>query len=213
LDHDARVVCLRAAAPTTREGQFSPFHKKFDPFWARVNEAGVTVAVHAGDSGYHSQGFADEGFEAFTPGSGRPSVQMFRLERAAHDFLISSIFDRLFERFPNLRIASVENGSAYLKTLLRRLKTAAYKSPGYFKEDPTETFKQHIWINPFWEDDSYEVIEMMGADRVIFGSDWPHVEGMPQPLDYVREIKELGDEAKRLVMHDNAADLTTRRPA
>ena len=31
----------------------------------------------------------------------------------------------------------------------------------------------------------------MGADRVIFGSDWPHIEGMPNPLDYAVEIKEL----------------------
>ena len=35
----------------------------------------------------------------------------------------------------------------------------------------------------------------MGADRVIFGSDWPHIEGMPQPLDYLTELKELDDES------------------
>ena len=28
----------------------------------------------------------------------------------------------------------------------------------------------------------------MGADRVIFGSDWPHIEGMPEPLDNVLEL-------------------------
>ena len=28
----------------------------------------------------------------------------------------------------------------------------------------------------------------MGADRVIFGSDWPHIEGMPEPLDYLRDV-------------------------
>ena len=65
------------------------------------------------------------------------------------------------------------------------------KIPGFFKEDPVETFRRHIWINPFWEDDVYEVVELMGADRVIFGSDWPHIEGMPNPLDYAMEIKEF----------------------
>ena len=33
----------------------------------------------------------------------------------------------------------------------------------------------------------------MGADRVIFGSDWPHIEGMPRPLDYAVEVKHFDD--------------------
>ena len=70
--------------------------------------------------------------------------------------------------------------------------------PGYFAEDPVETFRRNVWINPFWEDDVYEVVELMGADRVIFGSDWPHIEGMPQPLDYVDELKEFDDADRAL---------------
>ena len=61
--------------------------------------------------------------------------------------------------------------------------------PGYFTEDPVESFRRNVWINPFWEDDVEEVVELMGADRVIFGSDWPHIEGMPRPLDYATELK------------------------
>ncbi len=85
--------------------------------------------------------------------------------------------------------------------------------PGYFTEDPVETFKRNIWINPFWEDDVYEVVEQMGADRVIFGSDWPHIEGMPEPLDYVGELGGLDDAARLLVLRDNTRELTTVRPA
>ena len=53
----------------------------------------------------------------------------------------------------------------------------------------------------------------MGADRVIFGSDWPHIEALPHPLDYVPETKPLSPEARRLVLHDNAVALATPRPA
>jgi predicted TIM-barrel fold metal-dependent hydrolase len=56
------------------------------------------------------------------------------------------------------------------------------------------------------------VIDLMGADRVIFGSDWPHIEGMPQPLDYAKELKELDDDARKLVLRDNATELTQRVP-
>jgi predicted TIM-barrel fold metal-dependent hydrolase len=180
-----------------------------------VHEAGITVVVHAGDSGYSSQGYVqDEGFSAgFTGGGWRPSVRTFAIERAAYDFLVTLVFDKLFERFPNLRIASVENGSEFLPDLFRKLRSTARKMPGYFGEDPVETFRRHVWMNPFWEDDVNEVVDLMGADRVIFGSDWPHIEGMPRPLDYVVEVKELDDEDRRRVMRDNARELTQRVPA
>jgi predicted TIM-barrel fold metal-dependent hydrolase len=138
---------------------------------------------------------------------------MFAIERAAYDFLISLVFDKLFDRFPNLRIASVENGSGFLPDLFRKLESTSHKLMGYFTEDPGETFRRHVWINPFWEDDVYEIVDLMGADHVIFGSDWPHIEGMPQPLDYVNEVKELSDADRRLVLRDNARALNERRPA
>ena len=53
----------------------------------------------------------------------------------------------------------------------------------------------------------------MGEDRVIFGSDWPHIEGMPQPLDYVAEISHFSEEAQRKILRDNTAGLNERRPA
>jgi predicted TIM-barrel fold metal-dependent hydrolase len=212
LGLDARTICLRPAAPTTALGHISPFHSYFDPFWSRVNEAGITVIAHAGDSGFVSNGYADDSFDAFE--DGKPSIRTLRIERSVHDFLISTIFDKLFVRFPNIRLASVENGSAFLPSLFRTVETAAHKNPAYFKgHDPIETFKEHVWINPFWEDDPHDIVEWMGADRVIFGSDWPHVEGMPEPLDYVREIADMDATTKRLIMRDNAEFLNTRRPA
>ena len=66
-----------------------------------------------------------------------------------------------------------------------------------------------MWINPFWEDDLYQVVDIMGADRVIFGSDWPHIEALPEPLDYLREVKDLAPEDRRKVLHDNALELLT----
>ena len=123
------------------------------------------------------------------------------------------MFDGLFARFPNVRIASVENGSEFLRDLFRKLRSASRKLPGFFAEDPVETFRRHIWVNPFWEDDVNEVVELMGADRVIFGSDWPHIEGMAQPLDYAVELKAFDDATQRLILRDNALELNERRPA
>jgi predicted TIM-barrel fold metal-dependent hydrolase len=213
LDRGARVIVMRPAAPTTALGPRPPADPEFDPFWARVNEAGITVVAHAGDSGYSSQGYAQDGFSASFGGSGRPSIKFFNIERAIYDFLASLLFDQLFVRFPNVRIASVENGSEFLPDLFRKLGSVSRKLPGFFADDPAELFRRNVWINPFWEDDVDEVVDLMGADRVIFGSDWPHIEGMPRPLDYVTELKELDDASRQLILRDNARELNTLRPA
>ena len=218
LAQDARVVVMRPAAVVTPDqGTLSPSNPKFDPFWARANEAGITVVIHAGDSGYTTHGYVQDGFSSAGLGGGpmMPNIKHFNIERAAYDFLVTLCYERLFERFPNLRIASVENGAEFLPDLFRKLGQSRDRLAvaRYYKEDPTLLFKEHVWINPFWEDDPYEVESLMGADRVIFGSDWPHIEGMPEPLDYVAEIAKFDDAKKRRILRENTMELNERRPA
>ena len=215
LDHGARHFVMRPAAPLTVDGPLSPADPYFDPFWARVNEAGITVVAHAGDSGYTSNGYTFEhGFSASFGQQSRPQplrmATMF--DRPIEDFLGALVCDKLFERFPNIRVASVENGSGFLRGLLKKLDQTNTKMAGWFPELPSETFRRHIWINPFWEDDVHEVVELAGSDRVIFGSDWPHIEGMPEPLDYVDELKDFSPAVQKLILHDNTTELTTPRP-
>ena len=211
LEKGARTIVMRPAPVWTQEGQLSPGDPVFDPFWSRVNEAGITTVIHAGDSGYSSQGYAEDAFGSSMTGRYRPSIKAFSIERAAHDWLITMSMERMYTRFPNLRIASVENGADYLDMLFRKLKQQAKKSPSWFDEDPVELFRQHVWMNPFWEDNVYEIIELMGADHVIFGSDWPHIEGMPTPLDYLEEVNDLNDGDLQLVMRDNTRYLNVPR--
>jgi predicted TIM-barrel fold metal-dependent hydrolase len=123
------------------------------------------------------------------------------------------VLANMFARFPNLRIASVENGAEFLPDLFRKLRSVDRKTRGWFADDPVEIFRRHIWINPFWEDDLMSVVEWVGADRVLFGSDWPHIEALPQPLDYLREAKALDPADRERVLYGNVTDLTALRPA
>ena len=215
LDRGARVVCMRPAAVWTAQGPVSPANPMFDPFWARLNEAGIPLVIHAADSGYSTQGYAEDGFGTFSRGGGgyTPSIKAFNIERAALDFLLTLSLEKLYERHPNLRIASVENGSSFLPDLFRKLPQQKNKLMGWFKEDPLEQFTSHVWINPFWEDDVHEVVDHMGADRVVFGSDWPHIEGMPTPLHYVDELSGFDDATRKRILLDNVTELNTPAPA
>lgn len=214
LDRGARTIVMRPAAPTTASGQRPPTDPSFDPFWALVNEAGITVVVHAGDSGYSSNGYAKDGFTSDFKASAVPQpIKMLQLERPIEDFLACLVADQLFVRFPNLRVASVENGSGFLRGLFHRLDALGHKLGGWFAEDPIETFRRHIWINPFWEDRIDEVLDLMGPERVLFGSDWPHIEGMPRPLDYLEELTGLEQKVVDLIVRENADELNQLRPA
>lgn len=215
IDRGVRVVCMRPAAPTTVFGQLSPSDPYFDPFWARLNEAGITLVFHASDSGYSTNGYANQKFSgnASFGDDGRPSVKMFALERAISDMVATLICDKLFDRFPNLRLASVENGATFVPDLLRKLSSTASKMPGYFTEDPADTFKRHVWINPFWEDDVQAIVEIMGPDHVIFGSDWPHMEGMAEPLDYRADLEAFDEGTRKKILRANAEFLNTPQPA
>lgn len=216
LQQGARVVVMRPSAVQTRDhGMRSPADPMFDKFWAALNESGITLVVHAADSGYTTHGYVSDGFSAnISGGSFAPNIKHFNIERAAYDFLITITYERLFERFPNLRVASIENGAEFLPDLFRKLTQSSNRlaTAGYFKEDPVESFKQHVWINPFWEDDVNEVAALMGTDRVIFGSDWPHIEGMPTPLDYVAELDQFSAPDQQKILRDNARSLNTPQP-
>ncbi len=213
LSRDARIVVMRPSAVWTREGPRSPGDPCFDPFWARVDESGITVVVHTGNSGYSTNGYADEGFGRASIGmSRRPSIKGLALERAAHDFLLTLAFELVFERFPNIRIASIENGSHFLPALFHQLKSARDRNPWHFKEDPEALFREHVFISPFWEDDIDEVVRLMGAERVIFGSDWPHMEGLPEPVGILHEIGSLTESDRELFLYQNTRGLSDRRP-
>ena len=56
-------------------------------------------------------------------------------------------------------------------------------------------------------------VRAVGEERVLFGSDWPHIECVPEPLSYERELKDFSDEARRRILHDNTAELNVLRPA
>ena len=201
---------MRPAAPTTKLGPRSPGDAVYDPFWARVNEAGITVAIHGADSGYGYNGYAEDG-----PNDAlglTPLRVLMNTDRPIRDFFTAIICDQLFIRFPNLRMASIENGAGYLKDLLPKLAKVHKQFGGYFAEDPVEVFREHVWINPFWEDEVDDVVEAMGPDRVLFGSDWPHAEGLVHPLDYLADVAHLDEAARDRIMRTNVMELTELRP-
>ena len=108
-------------------------------------------------------------------------------------------------------MASIENGSGFLGDLFVKIEQSKKRMPNYYKEDPAALFREHVWINPFWEDKILDVVGHMGADRVIYGSDWPHMEGMEDPRDIFDELGGVSLADQQKILRDNTAGLNQRR--
>ena len=207
LAHDARVVVMRAAPVDLPTVSYSPGDARFDPFWARVNEAGITVAYHSGDSGYFKYakawGLPDE-FKSFDFNP----MRLCMSAQPVHDLLAALICGGLFDRHRNLRIATIETGSSWVPGLLGKLKKAYGQMPFAFAQDPVEAFRRHVWVSPYYEDPLPELRDTIGADHMLFGSDFPHGEGLAEPIEFVNDLEDFSVDEVRLVMRDNGLSLT-----
>jgi predicted TIM-barrel fold metal-dependent hydrolase len=213
LDRGARLVCMRPAPVETPAGCISPFLEPFDPFWARVAEAGITVAFHGGDSGFARMVRVWEPEADYRAFFATPLQRVILGNRAITDTMAAAICHKVFDRHPRLRFASIENGASWVRGLVKKVDKAAMQSPGWFRERPSETFRRHVWVSPFWEDDAVAATGILGVERCLFGSDWPHTEGLSEPIDYQAELATLPDEAVRAIMRENTLALTGDAPA
>ncbi|HUP75985.1 MAG TPA: amidohydrolase family protein [Acidimicrobiales bacterium] len=208
LARGARFICLRPAPVDTPAGCRSPFLEEFDPFWAQVAEAGITVALHGGDSGAARMVRVWEPETNYRAFFATPLQRVIQGNRAITDCMAAALCHRVFDRHPRLRFASIENGASWVVGLVKKVDKAAKQTPGWFRERPSETFRRHVWVSPFWEDNAARAIEAIGVERTLFGSDWPHTEGMVEPADYLDELATLPADAIRQVMRDNCGELT-----
>ena len=101
----------------------------------------------------------------------------------------------------------IENGSSWVEPLLKNLADIYKKMPQDFPEDPVAVFKRNIYVSPFWEEDLVALAELIGEEHVLFGSDFPHPEGLADPASYVDELAGAPEETVRKIMGGNLARL------
>jgi predicted TIM-barrel fold metal-dependent hydrolase len=239
LAHGARAVQMLPGPATWGR---SPADPVYDPFWARIEEAGTLVTYHLGNSGYMERYSADWGEDpdpdGVSPGGSGPRVAsgqrgpddqggrsafqwtMLYRDRPIMDTLAILIYHNLFGRFPGVQVMSVENGSIwvpYLLVAMDNMKGMGRNGPwpgGYVQGRPSEIFKQHVYVSPHhYGEDVAGLVELLGVDRVLFGSDFPHAEGMSAEADYHEKAGEFAarlghsDDGIRRVMRENGMRL------
>lgn len=208
LENGAKVALVKPAPVNTYKGWRSPALPEYDPFWREVEASGLPIVIHG------SQPPLSEYIDRWEPPTTNSAFEMsaFRWVVLGHreiaDMITSLICHGTLTRFPKLRIASVENGSSWIHPLFHDLNDAYLKMPKAFDEHPLDVFRRNIWVSPFWEGTVSDVVQTVGWDKVLFGSDWPHPEGLPEPkafykyaegMDQRRTYDYMGDNARRFM--------------
>ena len=208
VSQGARVVLIRPAPVPGYHGPRSFSLPEFDPFWDRVQSSGILVTMHASDSGYARQVGEWDGASEYRPFQPNPLRSYWNLaHQPMADALAALACHGTFGRFPNLRVASVENGSDWLAPTISNIANVYKKMPQNFVEDPVESIRRCFWISPFWEDDVRALNELLPIEHILFGSDYPHPEGLRDPLTYLDHLTNLSDEEIQKVMGGNLAAL------
>jgi predicted TIM-barrel fold metal-dependent hydrolase len=207
LERGARVILVRPAPAYGPRGPRSFALPEFDPLWERVVEADILVALHSSDSGYERYANEwignDSEMLPFQP----EAFRMMSGWRPIEDAVTSLICHGALSRFPTLKVAVIENGASWVAPLMDRFKDMYKKMPQDFAEDPFEVMKRNIHISPFWEEDLGALADLLGEDRVLFGSDYPHPEGLADPVSYTDELEGQPEERVRKIMGGNLARL------
>ncbi|HKE75146.1 MAG TPA: amidohydrolase family protein [Acidimicrobiales bacterium] len=214
LDAGARILVAVPGPVPDRDGDgyVSPGHPRFDPVWGLIAEAGVPMALHAGLSGVAHYGRfwrtgAEGGGGGFTAFKHAAFPLVAFQDRGISDTFAALICHGVLDRFPALRLASIENGAMWVPDLLRNLRDAHGKMPFAFDRHPVEQFREQVWVAPYYEDDMARLRDAVGIERLLFGSDFPHTEGLPDPVMFVKDIPGFSPAETRRIMRDNVLDL------
>jgi len=134
------------------------------------------------------------------------------------DTVAALIYHNLFGRFPGVRIMSVENGSLwvdYLLAAMDKMNRMGRNGPwpgGVLTEKPSDIFRRHVFVSPYHEEPIGALVDRIGASQVLFGSDWPHAEGLAEPHRFADALSHLDHDDLRKVMRENARSLAVPQP-
>lgn len=176
----------------------------YEPFWTECEKLNIAVGIH-------------EGAHARVPSTGADRFQTrFAMHACSHPMeqmmaMLALIEGGVLERHPKLRVAFLEAGCGWLPYWLWRLDELEYKNLSWEVKDnvkmkPSEYFRRQCFV-AVEPDEPYfpELVNFIGEDNILFGTDYPHMDHGPSIMDdVVRLRKTLPSRVLQKILWDNA---------
>lgn len=184
--------CGAIMVPSTAAGENAPTHPDLDGFWETLSEANVPFVLHVGGGGrlldpaFHNNGMPVT--DHLGGGENVRSKDYLAIHHSPEVFLGAIIYDGLFDRFPKLRGACIEQGAGWVVSWLRHLD---YGQRSFRRTEeplrnlelqPSEYVRRHLKFTPYPGEPVGWMIEQAGGELFMFSTDYPHPEGSRNPL-------------------------------
>ena len=197
----------------------------WNPLWEVINECGLplhfhTVGGYVPDHIKKIQMIGSDPTRAQLPGMPEVDLPVARAAFASHitqfqvnmaNVLTSIIYAGVLEKYPKIRLVLGESGIGWIPYVLWRMdgewedqfKDLTLKMP------PSDYWKRQCWATYQTDPIGVKLIDELGAEKIMWGSDFPHPDGVwPDSQEYIeRELGQLPADIRRKVVCENAARL------
>jgi len=181
-------------------------HPDFDPIWHECEDAGIPVCLHVIVRFNRAPGIIGQFYQ---PGEFR-TVFGFALGGFAQvvPAAMTMVADGLFDRFPRLKVLCVEAGCGWVPYIMDRMDQKygllGWTYPTELK--PSDYFRRNIWVVAEPEERTIgSVMDLLGEEHVLWGSDFPHVDSNLDAPHLIRgSVKELSRSRQRKLLGENA---------
>jgi predicted TIM-barrel fold metal-dependent hydrolase len=174
----------------------------YNPFWAAAQDCNMPLSLHLAT-----------GKQNIVTTSRSPYALYMGILVDIQQTLVTIIFSGMLERFPRLKVLSTEHDIGWIAYFIRRMDRAYERfrqsDPTPLKMPPSEYFKRQVYAT--FQDDPVGLATcgFLGADNVLWASDYPHVDSTwPHSQSVIEQhFAEVSEEDKYKILYANAVKL------
>ena len=176
----------------------------WDPLWAACEETELPVCLHVDRAQFRP-------WEKFAPGVWK-AIEDSNSITANVRVLTNLLFSGVLERFPGVKMITVESGLGWIPYLLETL-DHEYTVMECWKDGmsrkPSDYFRSNVYANFWYERVGIEMRRHIGVDNIIWETDFPHTTSTYPKSKETREaaLADVPEPERRKILVDNAVNL------
>lgn len=203
----AAELGLKGAEMNVASAEEPIYQEEWDVLWDAASETGLPISFHTiGLAARYPKAENKEKYHWMVNALG---ITLFQL--AGAELLTSIIYSKACDRFPNLKFVLGECGAGWVPYMLHRMDEGYEKWLFHMKlsTNPSEVWRNHGYTTFQHEFLTNEMVSLMGEDNVIWGSDYPHPDGIwPDSRRVIDEqLGQLDEKYIRKIVCENTATL------
>jgi predicted TIM-barrel fold metal-dependent hydrolase len=180
-------------------------HPHYRDFWAAATELELPVSMHAATQRRASGSHFDV-----------PAAEAFLHYTAIQKTLIGMIHGGLFDALPTLKVISVENDAGWAANIIERMDYISVRgrfktmhTNHYNREAPSVYWRRNIWYTMMRDRAAVLSREIIGTDRIMWASDFPHGDSSwPESMKVIDDVmSDIPAHDRWMILHGNAANL------